>query len=71
MNISEYKLGLFREIDELPEESLIAVKQLIAQLKSKPEQKTKRHLIGSMKGLVTYIADDFDAPLDDFKEYME
>ena len=25
---------------------------------------------GSMKGLVTYIADDFDAPLDDFEEYM-
>ncbi len=25
---------------------------------------------GSMKGLVIYIADDFDAPLDDFEEYM-
>ena len=25
---------------------------------------------GCMKGLVTYIADDFDAPLDDFEEYM-
>jgi hypothetical protein len=25
---------------------------------------------GSMKGLITYIADDFDAPLEDFKEYM-
>ncbi len=26
---------------------------------------------GSAKGLITYIADDFDAPLEDFKEYME
>ena len=23
------------------------------------------------KGIITYIAPDFDAPLDDFKEYME
>lgn len=26
--------------------------------------------IGWGKGLITYIAPDFDAPLDDFKEYM-
>jgi antitoxin (DNA-binding transcriptional repressor) of toxin-antitoxin stability system len=25
---------------------------------------------GSAKGIVLYIADDFDAPLDDFKDYM-
>ncbi|MFI3217878.1 MAG: hypothetical protein QX189_01995 [Methylococcales bacterium] len=36
MNIAEYKLDLFREIDELPEDSLIEVKKLITQLKSKP-----------------------------------
>ena len=26
---------------------------------------------GSMRGTVLYMAPDFDAPLDDFKEYME
>jgi antitoxin (DNA-binding transcriptional repressor) of toxin-antitoxin stability system len=26
---------------------------------------------GSAKGMIVYMADDFDAPLDDFKEYME
>ena len=26
---------------------------------------------GTMKGTILYIAPDFDAPLDDFKEYME
>jgi hypothetical protein len=26
--------------------------------------------IGTMKGIVTYMADDFDAPLEDFAEYM-
>jgi hypothetical protein len=25
---------------------------------------------GSMKGLVVHIAEDFDAPLEDFKDYM-
>ena len=32
----------------------------------KPERK-----LGTMKGSVLYMAPDFDAPLDDFKEYME
>jgi hypothetical protein len=35
MNIAEYKLNLFRQIDELPEESLIEVEKLIAKLKLK------------------------------------
>jgi prevent-host-death family protein len=26
---------------------------------------------GSAKGKILYMADDFDAPLEDFKEYME
>ncbi len=26
---------------------------------------------GSGKGMVMYMADDFDAPLEDFKEYIE
>jgi len=30
----------------------------------------KRPKFGCGKGLITYIAPDFDAPLDDFKEYM-
>ncbi len=28
-------------------------------------------ILGRGKGMVTYMAPDFDAPLDDFKEYME
>lgn len=31
--------------------------------------KSKRRF-GAMKGFVTHIADDFDAPLEDFKDYM-
>ncbi len=35
-------------------------------VKSKAQRK-----LGTMRGSVKYIAPDFDAPLDDFKEYME
>jgi antitoxin (DNA-binding transcriptional repressor) of toxin-antitoxin stability system len=36
------------------------------------EDATGRYLeFGSAHGLIRYMAPDFDAPLDDFKEYME
>ena len=30
-----------------------------------------RRKLGTMRGTVTYMAADFDAPLDDFREYSE
>jgi hypothetical protein len=36
---------------------------------SAPETPVRR--AGCLKGTVKYMAPDFDAPLDDFKEYME
>ena len=33
--------------------------------------KTPARRAGTLKGTVKYMAPDFDAPLDDFKEYME
>lgn len=33
--------------------------------------KTARRQLGTMKGTVLFMAPDFDAPLDDFREYME
>lgn len=41
---------------------------LSVQLIPRPVKKRKRHF-GSAKGLIS-MAPDFDAPLDDFKEYM-
>ena len=70
MNIAEHKLNLIRQIDELPEESLLALEKIISQLRMNKKPTLKRGLLGCMKGLVVYMADDFDAPLDDFKEYM-
>jgi prevent-host-death family protein len=35
-----------------------------------PEAQSNRK-IGNAKGLILSVADDFDEPLDDFKEYMK
>lgn len=63
---------LFVKINSLPAEmkkELEAfVDLLMKRLKKEPPIKKKRP-IGLMKGQI-WIADDFDAPLDDFKEYM-
>ena len=69
MNIAEHKLSLFHQIDQLPEESLIELEKLISQFQIYKKPVSKRQF-GCMKGLVVSMADDFDAPLDDFKEYM-
>lgn len=49
-------------LEDLEEMDLIKVQK---NGKNKKERK-----FGSMKGLVVHIADDFDAPLEDFEEYM-
>lgn len=46
--------------NELPVARLVA---------SEPLEKPRR--LGTLKGTVLYMAPDFDAPLEDFKEYME
>jgi hypothetical protein len=49
-------------------EDLASMKLIRLDETSKVAKKPLR--FGSMKGLVVYMADDFDAPLDDFKDYM-
>jgi antitoxin (DNA-binding transcriptional repressor) of toxin-antitoxin stability system len=41
----------------------------IVRLEVLPEARSHRK-IGNAKGLILFMADDFDEPLDDFKEYM-
>ena len=44
----------------------------IARLVSEAEPAAKPpRRLGTMKGTVLYMAPDFDAPLEDFKDYME
>lgn len=52
-------------------EEIIIIKDNQPVVKLIPVSPVKRHSkFGSAKGLVT-ISDDFDEPLEDFKEYME
>jgi antitoxin (DNA-binding transcriptional repressor) of toxin-antitoxin stability system len=44
--------------------------QPVARLIGEKKKKQPRQL-GTLKGTVLYMAPDFDAPLEDFKEYME
>jgi antitoxin (DNA-binding transcriptional repressor) of toxin-antitoxin stability system len=58
-----------------PGEELVITEndQPVARLtpaKSEEKEKPTRKL-GTLKGTVLYMADDFDAPLDEFKEYMQ
>lgn len=50
-------------LDDLADLNLIRVEK-----NEKPKEKQRK--FGSMKGLVKHIAEDFDAPLEDFKDYM-
>lgn len=50
-------------LDDLAKLNLIKVRKA-----QKPKRKERK--FGSMKGLVVHIAEDFDAPLEDFKDYM-
>jgi antitoxin (DNA-binding transcriptional repressor) of toxin-antitoxin stability system len=43
----------------------------VARLTGTGEPLKPQRKLGTMKGSVLYMAPDFDAPLDDFKEYME
>jgi hypothetical protein len=72
-NPAEIKIHLFREIDKLPEQYLMDLQKLIynylSNIKTHEVAPTTRRL-GLMKGLVSYMAPDFNAPLSDFESYM-
>ncbi len=42
----------------------------LIKLNKSDNPKLKERKFGIMKGLVVHIAEDFDAPLEDFKDYM-
>jgi antitoxin (DNA-binding transcriptional repressor) of toxin-antitoxin stability system len=43
----------------------------VAKLIASPETRRQPRQPGTLRGTVLYMAPDFDAPLEDFKEYME
>ena len=63
---------LIHDIKLLPDHAVQAISVIVKEivvLNSKPEI-TARPVFGSGKGQM-WIADDFDAPLEEMKEYME
>ena len=65
-------------LDEMEREKLIKMAKIPQSVNEKKplrrgvlkESKKKDRGFGSMPGLVIYISDDFDEPLDDFEDYM-
>ena len=70
MNIEAERSELINWIGKLKDQQLI---QEILLLKKKTEKPTvlSPRKFGDGKHIFTYIAEDFNAPLDAFKEYME
>ena len=73
VNIHEAKTQLSRLI-----QAALSGKQVIIARGNKPivrlevlPEARKGRQIGNAKGLIRYMADDFDEPLNDFREYME
>ena len=77
MNVEEAQVKLKELIHRLaPGEEIVITEneQPVAKLVSQrpsPAAETQRPGPGLGKGMITFIAPDFDAPLEDMKEYME
>jgi hypothetical protein len=64
----------------IPEQEYLQMQEMIAALQQKLKQYSSSSVEpsspvlsierGSGKSVITFIADDFTAPLDDFKDYM-
>ncbi len=75
MSASAEKLNLIETILRVEDMDVLnQIKKLLAAKKFRAtacERKIIPRKAGTMKGLIVRMSDDFDAPLDDFKEYME
>ena len=76
MAVEDIRLTLMELLDRLaPGEEILLTRnqQPVAKLVSAAAipQPKQRPGPGLCKGMITYIAPDFDAPLEDLKEYME
>ena len=73
ITLEEAQARLASLIEQLhPGEQVIITRdqQPVARLVREGASPRPRQL-GTLKGTVLYMAPDFDAPLDDFKDYME
>ncbi len=68
-------IQLYKEIESLPDSLKKQVSDFVAFLKEKSKQTSEKKekkpvpQFGRLKGKIT-MSDDFDEPLEEFKEYM-
>jgi len=68
MNVDTVKIELIDWITRLKDPKLI--NKLLEIKKSVPKHTSNNKVFGSGKQLIGYIADDFNEPLDEFKQYQ-
>ena len=66
---------VIHKIEQLPTDLLPSASDYIDFLLEKAKtmaakETSGKRILGKAKGMVTWIAPDFDAPLDDLKDYM-
>ena len=72
ISVEEAQAKLPELIDDLPPgEEIIITKDDLAVARLISAHPTAARKLGGLRGSVTYIAPDFDAPLDDFAGYMK
>lgn len=64
-------VSLYNKINSLPDDLKKEVQDFVEflQTKTKKEASKKPRTFGCLKGKIE-MAEDFDAPIDDFKDYM-
>lgn len=71
LNIPDELVAEAKAVGVYDEASILqAFKNFIQSYQIKPKSKPMQRQLGGAEGLVTYMADDFDEPLEDFKDYM-
>ncbi len=72
MSAIELKSFLKQSIDYLPESMLLELKVWVVKFMevNKPVPMKRKRQAGCLQGFFSYMAPDFNAPLEDFKEYM-
>ena len=65
-----YLMQKLPSMDESELQQLHDMLYAVLEMDDNAAKPKKKRFIGSMKGSLVYMADDFNEPLDDFKDYM-
>lgn len=65
-----YLMQKLPSMDESELQQLRNMLDAVLAMDNNTVKPNKERFIGSMKGSLVYMADDFNEPLDDFKDYM-